>query len=187
MSTDARDQFDRTVASYAVSRAHSASESLGLLKEFAGDRRYGMAIDMATGPGFTTFAVADQFDDVIATDISWGMLDQVDKFAYERELENAGRALVDAHALPFKDASLDLVMCRTAPHHFASIPTFLAESRRVLRDSAVLLLVDTTTSEDEAAREWHQELVAPEPKSCCGTNSVWLACCSTGIRVRSCR
>ncbi len=158
MSTEARDQFDRTAASYAVSRAHAASESLVLLKEFAGDRRYGTAIDIATGPGFTTFAVADQCDDVIATDISRGMLDQVEKLACERALENVGRALVDAHALPFKDASLDLIMCRTAAHHFASIPKFLAESRRVLSDSGVLLLVDTTTSEDEAAREWHQEM-----------------------------
>jgi protein-L-isoaspartate O-methyltransferase len=93
MSTDARDQFDRTAASYAVSRAHSASESLGLLREFAGDRRYGRAIDIATGPGFTTFAVADLCDDVIATDISRGMLDQVEKLACERELENAGGRL----------------------------------------------------------------------------------------------
>jgi ubiquinone/menaquinone biosynthesis C-methylase UbiE len=44
---------------------------------------------------------------------------------------------------------------RTAPHHFASIPAFLAESRRVLRASGVLLLVDTTTSENEVARVWH--------------------------------
>ena len=48
MTTDARDQFDRTAAGYSVSRAHSASESLRLFKEFAGDRRYGVALDMAS-------------------------------------------------------------------------------------------------------------------------------------------
>ncbi len=52
MTTDARDQFDRTAAGYSVSRAHSASESLRLFKEFAGDRRYGVALDIATGSGF---------------------------------------------------------------------------------------------------------------------------------------
>jgi len=158
MSADARDQFDRTAASYSVSRAHSASESLRLLKEFAGDRRYGIALDIATGPGFTAFAVADQCDYVIASDISGGMLGQVERLAGERGLQNVGRAFIDAHALPFGDTSLDLVMCRTAPHHFSSIPSFLAESRRVLRASGVLLLVDTTTSENEAARVWHQEM-----------------------------
>ena len=69
MDTDARKQFDRTAASYAVSRAHSNSRSLALLKEFAGDRRYRIAIDIATGPGFAAFALADQSDEKIATDI----------------------------------------------------------------------------------------------------------------------
>ena len=155
MTTDARDQFDRTAAGYSVSRAHSASESLRLFKEFAGDRRYGVALDIATGPGFTAFAVADQCDYVNASDISGGMLGQVEKLAGERGLENVGRAFIDAHALPFGEGWVDLVMCRTAPHHFASIPAFLAESRRVLRASGVLLLVDTTTSENEVARVWH--------------------------------
>ena len=158
MSYNPRDQFDRTAASYAVSRAHSSSESFRLLKAFAGDRRYGKAIDIATGPGFTAFAVADQCDDVIATDVSGGMLEQVEKLANERGLMNVGRSFADAQALPFMDASLDLVMCRTAPHHFPSIPAFLSEARRVLNDSGTLLLVDTTTSEDRTAREWHQEM-----------------------------
>ena len=76
IGTDARKQFDRTAASYAVSRAHSNSRSLVLLKEFAGDRRYRIAIDIATGPGFAAFALADQCDEMIATDISEGMLQQ---------------------------------------------------------------------------------------------------------------
>jgi len=165
MSTDAREQFDRTAASYAVSHAHSASESLRLLREFAGDRSYRTGIDIATGPGFTAFAVADLCDDVIATDVSGGMLEQVEKLADERGLANVSRSFVDAHALPFGDDSLDLVMCRTAPHHFESIPTFLSEARRVLNDSGVLLLVDTTTSENEAARKWHQKMERRRDKS----------------------
>ena len=80
-----------------MSRAHSASESLRLFKEFAGDRRYGVALDIATGPGFTAFAVADQCDYVSASDISGGMLGQVEKLAGERGLENVGRAFIDAH------------------------------------------------------------------------------------------
>jgi SAM-dependent methyltransferase len=158
MSTDAREQFDRTAAGYAISRAHFGSESLRLLKGFASDRRFGVGIDIATGPGFTAFALADQCDEMIATDISGGMLEQVEKLVGERGIVNVSRSFVDAHALPFADSSLDLVMCRTAPHHFKSIPTFLAEAHRVLSDSGLLLLVDTTTSEDGPAREWHQEM-----------------------------
>ena len=81
MTTDARDQFHRTAVGYSVSRAHSVSESLRLFKEFAGDRRYGVALDIATGPGFTAFAVSDQCDYLSASDISGGMLGQVEKLA----------------------------------------------------------------------------------------------------------
>ena len=158
MGTDARKQFDRTAANYAVSRAHSNSRSLALLKEFAGDRRYRIAIDIATGPGFAAFALADQCDEMIATDISAGMLQQVQKLSAERKIDNVERSLADAHALPFRDASLDLIACRTAPHHFASIPTFLSEVRRVLASSGVFLMVDTTTSESELPRIWHQSM-----------------------------
>ena len=158
MDTDARKQFDRTAASYAVSRAHSNSRSLALLKEFAGDRQYRIAIDIATGPGFAAFALADQCDEMIATDISKGMLQQVQKLAFQRRIGHMERSFADAHALPFRDASLDLVMCRTAPHHFASIPKFLSEVRRVLVNSGVFLMVDTTTSEFELPRIWHQNM-----------------------------
>jgi len=158
MDTDARKQFDRTAASYAVSRAHSNSRSLAFLKEFAGDRRYRIAIDIATGPGFAAFALADQCDEMIATDISKGMLQQVQKLAFQRRIGHVERSFADAHALPFRDASLDLVTCRTAPHHFASIPKFLSEVRRVLVNSGVFLMVDTTTSEFELPRIWHQNM-----------------------------
>ena len=63
---------------------------------------------------------------------------------------------LEATALvPDFDPDLVILDMRTAPHHFASIPAFLAESRRVLRASGVLLLVDTTTSENEVARVGH--------------------------------
>jgi ubiquinone/menaquinone biosynthesis C-methylase UbiE len=158
MSTGSREQFDRTAAIYAVSRAHSKGESLKLLKKFAGDRRFRVGIDVATGPGFTAFAVADQCERVIATDISEGMLQQVERLAIERGIENVERALADAQDLPFEDGSVDLVTCRTAPHHFASIPEFLKESRRVLAAEGLMLLADTTTSENERARTWHQDM-----------------------------
>jgi ubiquinone/menaquinone biosynthesis C-methylase UbiE len=44
--------------------------------------------------------------------------------------------------LPFEDASFDLVTCRIAPHHFDSIPEFLAETARVLKPTGTLAVVD---------------------------------------------
>ena len=47
-----------------------------------------------------------------------------------------------AEALPFEDASFDLVTCRIAPHHFDSIPDFLGEVHRVLKPGGLLAMVD---------------------------------------------
>jgi ubiquinone/menaquinone biosynthesis C-methylase UbiE len=70
------------------------------------------------------------------------MLDQVKAEAARRGLTNVRTAYAKAEALPFDDATFDLVTCRIAPHHFDSIPEFLAEVQRVLKAGALLALVD---------------------------------------------
>ena len=51
-------------------------------------------------------------------------------------------AYAKAEALSFDDASFDLVTCRIAPHHFDSIPAFVAEAHRVLKAGGLFGLVD---------------------------------------------
>ena len=53
--------------------------------------------------------------------------------AQKRGLANMRTAYAKAEALPFEDASFDLVTCRIAPHHFDWIAHFLAEVHRVLK------------------------------------------------------
>ena len=119
-----------------------------------------MGLDVATGPGFTAFAVAEFCDTVIASDIADGMLEQARAIAAERGLQNVRFEAIDAHDIPYPDASLDLVTCRTAPHHFRDIGKFLSEVHRVLNRTGVFLLCDTTTSEDAQLAEWHQRVEA---------------------------
>jgi SAM-dependent methyltransferase len=60
-----------------------------------------------------------------------------------------------AEALPFDDATFDLVTARIAPHHFRDVPAFLAETRRVLTPGGVFVLADTTVPDDEPeAADW---------------------------------
>ncbi len=159
-SSDAREQFNRQAAEYATSTAHSGSESLSILKALAVGRRYSKALDIATGPGFTAFAVAEFCDSIVASDVASGMLDQARKIAAERGVSNVEFQIIDAHAIHYDDDSLDLVTCRTAPHHFRDIPLFLQEVRRVLRVDGVFLLSDTTTSENPESARWHQRVEA---------------------------
>ena len=58
-------------------------------------------------------------------------------------------ARADAEALPFPDCHFDLVTCRIAAHHFAGVPTFVAEVWRVLRKGGTLALVDNVAPDGE--------------------------------------
>jgi ubiquinone/menaquinone biosynthesis C-methylase UbiE len=63
-----------------------------------------------------------------------------------------------AEALPYPDASFDLVTCRVAPHHFSSPANFVNESARVLRPGGWFLVIDGSIQDDQPeAEEWlHQ-------------------------------
>ena len=157
---DAQQQFNRQAANYAVSVPHSTGDSLRILTEWASLGRYELGLDIATGPGFTAFAIAEFCDTIVASDIAEGMLEQARGIASERSIENVRFEVIDAHSVPYPDASLDIVTCRTAPHHFRDIGKFLAEVHRVLKPSGIFLLCDTTTSESPGLAEWHQRVEA---------------------------
>jgi SAM-dependent methyltransferase len=70
------------------------------------------------------------------------MLATTARLAQEKGLANLAVQEADAEALPFADASFDLVTCRIAPHHFPNIAAFLGESARVLRPGGLLAVVD---------------------------------------------
>jgi ubiquinone/menaquinone biosynthesis C-methylase UbiE len=88
------------------------------------------------------------------------MLTQARQIASERGIENIRFELIDASNIPYPDASIDLVTCRTAPHHFPDIGAFLSEVHRVLTPSGTFLLCDTTTSENAVLAKWHQRAEA---------------------------
>ena len=154
------DQFSETAANYAISKPHNQGESLGLVSAFIakGGRRFGTAVDIATGPGFTAFAAAPHAERVLATDPTRPMLDQVRLIRDERGLGNVGLVMVIAEQLPFADGSLDLLTCRTAPHHFLDVTRWLGEVARVLAPGGVFVLCDTTAPEDPAVGAWMNDL-----------------------------
>ncbi len=154
------DQFGQTAANYAVSQPHMQGESLDVVTEFIakGGRRFGTAVDIATGPGFTAFATAPHAERTLATDPTRPMLEQARRIRDERGLSNVGLVMVIAEDLPFADGSLDLITCRTAPHHFLDVERWLGEVARVLAPGGVFVLCDTTAPEDPAVGAWMNDL-----------------------------
>ena len=160
MTIESKDQFNRHAEHYAISVPHSSGESLQILAEFAALDRYDIGLDIATGPGFTAFAIAPYCKTVIASDIAEAMLTQARKIAADRNIENIRFEIVDAQNIPYSDATFDIITCRTAPHHFPDIPQFLAEVHRTLKPDSTFLLCDTTTSENPELADWHQRAEA---------------------------
>ncbi len=135
-------QFGKTAAHYLTSKPHAQGKSLSRLVELTSPQKDWRVLDVATGGGHVAYTFAPHVARVWATDITQEMLDQVKGEAGKRGLANVRVTYAKAEALPFEDASFDLVTCRIAPHHFDSIPQFLSEVHRVLRPGALLALVD---------------------------------------------
>ena len=154
----AQEQFGRQAQHYARSSGHSSGESLQVVRDWASTAHYGRAVDVATGTGFTAFTVAPFADWVVASDLTPEMIAETRNLASERGLTNVGYALAAAEDLPFADASLDLLTCRIAPHHFMDLRKAITEWRRVLAPGAVLILADTCSPEDAPTSVWMNDV-----------------------------
>jgi len=140
--TAVQEQFGKTAAHYLTSKPHAAGKSLERLVALTSPQKNWHALDVATGGGHVAYTFAPHLARMWATDITQEMLHMVEGEAAKRGLANIRTAYAKAEALPFEDESFDLVTCRIAPHHFDSIPEFLAEVRRVLKPGGLFALVD---------------------------------------------
>ena len=70
----AQQMFGPQAAVYATSKVHIRDDSLESVERMVGaggvSARYGWAVDLGTGAGFTAFAVAGVSDRVIASDVT---------------------------------------------------------------------------------------------------------------------
>jgi ubiquinone/menaquinone biosynthesis C-methylase UbiE len=152
MSKDlVQQQFGAHAAAYATSSVHAKGASLGRLVELVKPHSHWRALDIATGAGHTAAAFAPHVAHVIASDITGAMLAQARTLAANKGYANMEVAHADAEALPFGDASFDLVTSRIAPHHFPDIATFVAETWRVLKPEGTLALVDNIAPDEDSA------------------------------------
>jgi ubiquinone/menaquinone biosynthesis C-methylase UbiE len=135
-------QFGAHATAYVTSPVHANGASLGRLVELVDPQKHWHALDIATAAGHTALAFAPHVERVVASDLTDEMLVEAAQFLASKGATNATVAKADAEALPFGDASFDLVTCRIAPHHFPDVATFVAECWRVLKPGGTFALVD---------------------------------------------
>ena len=158
----AQQVFGPQAAVYATSKVHIRDDSLESVERMVdpanGAGRYGWAIDLGTGAGFTAFAVAGVSDRVIATDVTGPMLHQAQRLGAERGISNLGLSQNAAEALPFAGGSIDLVTSRVSAHHFRDFEKALDEAQRVLKPGGSLLMADSVAPEDDAIACWMNDI-----------------------------
>lgn len=129
--------YDRIAPSYNRRYASAGRQGVAVaLRELASGLDAGRILEVGCGTGHWLASLRAVSGQLYGLDLSAGMLAQ----AQQRE-ENLALVRGQAGQIPFPDASIDLVCCVNAIHHFQQQPGFVAEARRVLRPGGVLAVI----------------------------------------------
>jgi ubiquinone/menaquinone biosynthesis C-methylase UbiE len=148
-----KEQFSKTAQAYVTSNVHAKGAELELMLELSGDVSNKHVLDIATGGGHTALAFAKAGAVVTATDLTAVMLGAARTFIQSQGVDSVIFQEAKAEALPFENASFDIVTCRIAAHHFAGPEKFVAEVSRVLKPDGLFLLVDNISPNDNKLAE----------------------------------
>jgi len=116
--------------------------SLGLMSDLAQPTSHDTVLDYASGAGIAGFDLAPDVRAVEAADELPDMLEEGRRLAGELGLVNVAFTLVDLYALPYKDGSFSLVICRNAFHLLPEPVAALGELLRVTSSGGRLVIVD---------------------------------------------
>jgi len=118
-------------------------------------RRYGRALEIGAGTGYFSLNLlrAGVVGEAVATDISPGMLEKLERSARELGLA-VETAACEAEALPFEDDSFDLVFGHAVLHHLPDLDGAFREFRRVLRPGGVVAFCGEPSFYGDRIAEW---------------------------------
>jgi ubiquinone/menaquinone biosynthesis C-methylase UbiE len=112
------------------------SKALGGLE----GERFGDGLEIGSGTGYFSLNLVQLgiVERLTATDISSGMLERLSRTAEMLGVE-ATTVATDAEALPFEDASFDIVFGHAILHHIPDVERAFSEFRRVLRPGGAIV------------------------------------------------
>ncbi|MGI8805235.1 MAG: class I SAM-dependent methyltransferase [Thermoleophilaceae bacterium] len=126
-----------SVAYDAASQARVVAKLGRALGGASGRFAHGLEIGAGTGYFSLNLLAAGVLERAVATDISRGMLERLERSADDLGLSVETRE-AEAAELPFADASFDLVLGHAVLHHLPDLDAAFAEFRRVLRPGGTL-------------------------------------------------
>lgn len=135
-------QFGPRAKAYVESAVHAQGADLEALSTMAAGRRPQHALDLGTGGGHVSYALAPYATRVTAADLSADMLAAVAATAREKGFNNIATVETAAERLPFPDADFDFLACRYSAHHWQDFDGGLRQARRVLKGGAPAIFID---------------------------------------------
>ena len=147
--SDFKEFFSKNADSYANSDSHKKGEDLNQLVKEIKPSDTDVAIDLASGTGFTAMGLSPYVSKVVAIDGTKEMLEKARAIANENGIVNIEFAIGDVMLLPYGDGTFDIATCRRAAHHFSDKKKFLAETFRVLKKGGRFGLVDMAVPESD--------------------------------------
>lgn len=144
-------QFAPVAQAYVTSATHAHGVDLQRLVDLARPRGNELALDVATGGGHTALVFAPHVRLMVASDMTLSMLQAAREHIQAHGVTNVGYVRAEAEHLPCAPASLDLITCRIAAHHFADVRAFVRGSANALRPGGLLLISDHIGLEDAEA------------------------------------
>lgn len=154
LKAHAQARFGQYAQGYVESKSHAEGDDLERLMALAQPQPDWVVLDIATGGGHTALKFAPFVHQVIALDLTQGMLQAARTFIRKQGVSTTEFSIGDAENLPFVSRTFDLVTCRIAPHHFPDCFRFVQESARVLKPGGMLLIEDNTVPEDDRAARY---------------------------------
>ncbi|XXD11132.1 class I SAM-dependent methyltransferase [Klebsiella sp. R445] len=153
-------QFGSQASAYLTSAVHASGRDLQRLAERLADFPHAHVLDMGCGAGHASFAAAGQVAKVTAYDLSSQMLEVVTQAAQDKGLSNVVTQQGYAEALPFADASFEVVISRYSAHHWHDVGQALREVKRVLKPGGVVIMMDVMSPGHPVRDVWLQTVEA---------------------------
>ncbi len=129
----------RSEYDYALFEYHRSAKVIAFLE------RYGVAVsgrilDAGCGGGGMPVSLAEEADAVVGIDLTPRYMDAGVRLARERARVNLAFAQADGMALPFRDATFDVVLSHAVIEHVADAVHYLCECARVLKPGGRMYL-----------------------------------------------
>lgn len=129
-------------------------EHLNAILEFLPVKPKMKILDLGTGSGYLSFAVAERCPgtEITGLDIVEKALENNRKTAVDKKLDNISFVSYDGMNFPFSDGKFDMVISRYSLHHFPEIQKSIQEVSRVLKSDGLFFISDPTPNADDSQR-----------------------------------